>query len=257
MAQLSGMIADRAVLAMEGTDARAVLQGVVTSDVDRLAPDCALYSALLTPQGKYLFDFFMGLRGGEMFIDVARDQAAPLAQRLMMYRLRRDMEIAGAETPVALVWGEGAPPPGARPDPRAAGLGWRVYGAAPDVEAAARADYDALRIAHTAPETGVELLPNETFILEAGFERLNGVDFRKGCYVGQEVTARMKHKTELKKGLARVRVEGEATPGTPLMAEGKPAGALFTNIGGEGLAHLRFDRAAGEMLAGDAVVRRA
>ena len=247
---------NRAVLSVTGADARALLQDLVTNDLDRLGDGNLVYAALLTPQGKYLFDFFVGLDGDALFIDVARDQAAPLAQRLSMYKLRRDMDIAATETPVALVWGEGEPPAGARPDPRDPALGWRVYGGADGFDAADRAAYDDLRIANCAPETGVELLPNDTFILEAGFERLNGVDFRKGCYVGQEVTARMKHKTELKKGLAQVVVEGEAQPGEPITADGKPAGALFSVRNGRGLAHLRFDRANGEMSAGAAKVRR-
>ena len=107
------------------------------------------------------------------------------------------------------------------------------------------------------PETGIELVPNESYPLELGFERLSGVDFKKGCYVGQEVTARMKHKTELKKGLARVRVEGTAPVGSPIEgADGKPAGTLYTQANGLGLAYLRFDRAGGEMTAGKATLTR-
>ena len=118
------------------------------------------------------------------------------------------------------------------------------------------ADWDALRIASGVPETGIELLPDDSYILEAGFDRLNGVDFRKGCYVGQEVTARMRHKTELRKGLVRVEVEGAAPPpGTPLEAGGKVVGTLFSVADGAGLAHVRFDRAGAEMRAGDSVVR--
>jgi folate-binding protein YgfZ len=127
------------------------------------------------------------------------------------------------------------------------------------VTPADRHEYDALRVAAGVPETGVELVPDDTYILEAGFERLNGVDFRKGCYVGQEVTARMHHKTELRKGLVRVRVEGTAPPpGTEIRAEdGRAAGTLFSVCGGQGLAHLRYDRAAGPTTAGEAIVQRA
>jgi folate-binding protein YgfZ len=110
-------------------------------------------------------------------------------------------------------------------------------------------------VQHIIPEP--ELVENETYILEAGFERLNGVDFRKGCYVGQEITARMKHKTELKKGLRRVAVQGQAAFGDAITANGKPAGTLFTVVGEYGLAHLRFDRAQGEMQAGGANLRLA
>ena len=114
-----------------------------------------------------------------------------------------------------------------------------------------------MRVAHLIPETLIELIPDETYILEAGFERLNGVDFRKGCYVGQEVTARMKHKTELRKGLALVDITGAAPPGTPITADGKEAGMLFTRSGDRAIAHLRFDRADGPLRAGAADVRLA
>lgn len=256
---LTGFIDEtRAVLSVTGADARDLLQDLVTNDLEKLSPGALVYAALLTPQGKYLFDFFIGERDRALFIDVAAAQAPALAQRLSMYKLRRDMEIKATPTTVALTWGEGDAPSGAYADPRDASLGWRIYGDAPEMYPGTREDYDALRVTACAPETGVELVPNDTFILEAGFERLNGVDFRKGCYVGQEVTARMKHKTELKKGLARVSVDGAAAPGSPLTtSEGKPAGTLYTVVGGEGLAHLRFDRAEGEMLAGDAKVTRA
>ena len=117
-------------------------------------------------------------------------------------------------------------------------------------------DWDALRVAACIPETGVELIPDDTFILEAGVSSgLGGVDHRKGCYVGQEVTARMKHKTELRKGLATVDVAGVAPVGTPVMAGEKTRGhALIHRLGGQGIAYLRFDRAEGEMTAGDAKV---
>ena len=102
-------------------------------------------------------------------------------------------------------------------------------------------DWDAIRVHHLIPESGIELVPDDTYILEAGFERLHGVDFRKGCYVGQEVTARMKHKTELRKGLVRVQIDGAAPVGTEITAQdGKPVGTLFTQSGGFAMAHLRL-----------------
>jgi folate-binding protein YgfZ len=274
----------RAVLRLTGGAAREVLQGVVTSDVGRVAPGRAVYAALLTPQGKYLFDFFLldggngggnGDGNGVVLIDVARGRAAALAERLKMYCLRRDARVEGeAPLSVALLWpdsAEGHDHPAAPnwapnrgmavPDPRAGALGWRIYAEKPEIALADtgaapadRGEYDALRVEHLVPETGVELVPEETFILEAGFERLHGVDFRKGCYVGQEVTARMKHKATLRKGLVLVAVEGEARPGTEVTAEGKPAGTLFTVANGRGLAHLRLDRAGPGMRAGAARV---
>lgn len=257
----------RVVLAVAGADARSILQDVITNDLGGLETGQIVYAALLTPQGKYLFDFFvLPGDGDQLLIDVARDRAADLAQRLSMYCLRRDARIEGvAPLHVFLIWGDGPPvawPDGAQAlgDPRDPGLGWRVYApdgavmSLPEIELAERSQYDAMRISLAVPETGIELVPEDTYILEAGFERLNGVDFRKGCYVGQEVTARMKHKTELRKGLATVRVHGIGEPGTPIVAAGKPAGTLFSVSGDRGLAHLRFDRAGAGMSAGDATV---
>ena len=255
----------RGVIAIAGPDAREVLQGVVTNDMDRLGPDAPLYAALLTPQGKYLFDFFLVDGGdGRVLIDVARDRGQDLARALMGYCMRREAKVQGTGAmQVGLSSAPVTAPAGviAVPDAREPSLGWRIYGegladvlGARMMDKAAAAHRAALRVRHGVPETGVELLPNDTFILEAGFERLHGVDFRKGCYVGQEVTARMKHKTELRKGLVRVQVRGDAAPGTAIMANGKPAGTLFTVADGEGLAQLRFDRAGAGMQAGDAVV---
>jgi folate-binding protein YgfZ len=256
----AGFLDDRrAVLRIEGADARDWLQGLVTNDVRRLAPGAPLYAALLTPQGKYLFDFIL-VEGpdGAIWLDVAADRAAALAQRLGMYRLRRAVTVAPTDLRVALAWGA-RPETGAVvvADPRDARLGWRLYGSDPaaGLTPATRADYDALRVRLAVPDSGVELVPDDSYILEAGLDRLNGVDFRKGCYVGQEVTARMRHKTELRKGLVRVRVQGEAPPGTPVTtADGRAAGTLFTVADGHGLAHLRFDRMDGPLTAGPAAV---
>jgi folate-binding protein YgfZ len=151
-----------------------------------------------------------------------------------------------------VVRGLGAPPAGAFADPRHPALGWRLYGAGTEVWA----DWDALRVAHLIPESGIELVPDDSYILEMGFEALNGVNFKKGCYVGQEVTARMKHKTDLRKGLVQVAVTGSAPVGTSIEAEGREVGRLYTQSGGRGLAHLRLDQATGTMLAGTATVTR-
>ncbi|MEL6645837.1 MAG: folate-binding protein [Pseudomonadota bacterium] len=241
----------RTVFSITGSDARQFLQGLVTNDVDK-ARDGLVYAALLTPQGKYLADFFLWDRGEDILLDADGAQAPGLAQRLNMYRLRSDVAIA--ETPLRVGRGIGTAPDGALADPRHPDLGWRHYAEDP-VDGGV--DWDAVRVAQCVPEAGVELIPNETFLLEAGFERLHGVDFKKGCYVGQEVTARMKHKTELRKGFATVAVEGSAPVGTEIMAGGKTAGTLFTQADGRGIAYLRFDRAQGEMEAGEATVTRA
>ena len=269
---LTGLIPSRparVILRLTGEEARGFLQDLVSNDIRAAQGDQAVYAALLTPQGKYLADFIVVPEGPQdLLLDVSRDHAQALGQRLAMYRLRRQVGIEVAPLAVALAWGGVLPdlPPEIRAiaDPRDPALGWRLY--APDAEAALQAlgvpaadagAYDALRIAHAVPEAGLELTP-DSFILEAGFERLHGVDFRKGCFVGQEIVARMKHKTELRKGLVRVAVEGPAPePGAPIQtAEGRNAGTLHTVARGEGLALLRFDRAEGELTAGEAHLRR-
>lgn len=238
----------RSVLQVTGTDRVKFLQGLVTNDIRR-AEGGIIHTALLTPQGKYLADFFVIGRADDLLIDAPADQAAALAKRLSMYRLRADVQIGGTDLIVSR--GTGPAPDGALPDPRHPALGWRLYG---DTDLSDATDWDALRVAHLVPESGIELTP-DSYILEQGFERLHGVDFRKGCYVGQEVTARMKHKTELRKGLVQVAITGEAAPGTPiLMEDGREAGVLHTRAGDRAIAWLRFDRATGPMKAGEAVV---
>ncbi|MEM8629928.1 MAG: folate-binding protein [Pseudomonadota bacterium] len=245
-------VAERRVLRISGPDARDFLQGLVTNDIARIDGGL-VYAALLTPQGKYLADFFL-LQDPQdaeaVLLDVAEDFADGLVRRLTMYKLRAAVTIEATDLHVQR--GLKDAPEGALPDPRDAALGWRLYAAEPGAPSAT--DWDTLRIGLGVPETGADLRPDETFILEAGFERLDGVDFKKGCYVGQEVTARMKHKTELRKGLAVVEVEGQADPGTEIVTNGKVAGHLFSQAGGRGLAHLRFDRAGRDMRAGDATV---
>lgn len=241
---------DRRLLEVTGADRESFLQGLVTNDLRRLKAG-AVYAALLTPQGKYLADFLLVTRGDAILIDLHRDLAEAVARRLAMYRLRAAVQIAPSALQVSR--GLGPAPADAVEDPRHPALGWRRY--APEAGGAPTIDWDALRVAHCIPESLVELIPDETYILEAGFERLSGVDFRKGCYVGQEVTARMKHKTDLKKGFRTVAVTGSAPVGTAIEAGGKVAGTLFTQSGGRGIAYLRFDRALGEMTAGSAALR--
>jgi tRNA-modifying protein YgfZ len=246
---------ERQIFALTGADRQSFLQGLVSNDISRLAQG-PVYAALLTPQGKYLADFFVIDGGDRLLVDVAAPLAAGLMQRLSMYKLRADVQISA--TDLAVVRGtqevSGPPPAGALPDPRHPALGWRLYGPADALPAADTTDWDALRVAHVIPETGIELIPNDSYILEMGFERLHGVDFRKGCYVGQEVTARMKHKTELKKGLATLAIHGTAPLGTEITAEGKTVGTLYTQAGGQALAYLRQDRVAPRMQAGEATL---
>ncbi len=239
-------MSNRRILRLSGKDTESFLQGLITNDVQRL-DDGLVYAALLTPQGKYLADFILKRDGDSILLDVAETLADGLAKRLTMYKLRADVTID--ETDLNLQRGTGPAPDGALPDPRHSDLGWRAYSAAPEGDDGT--DWNAIRVRNCIPETGIELTP-DSYILESGFEALNGLDFKKGCYVGQEVTARMKHKTELRKGLRVVEIEGAAPVGTEIQSGGKPAGVLFTQSDGKAIAYLRLDRASDNMQASDA-----
>lgn len=240
---------NRRIFRLSGADTVSFLQGLVTNDVDRLA-DGLVYAALLSPQGKYLADFFLKRDGDSVLLDVDHTLADGLFKRLSMYKLRADVTIE--PTDLNLQRGTGPAPDGALPDPRHTDMGWRAYSDAPEGDDGS--DWDAIRVRHCIPETGIELTP-DSYILESGFELLNGVDFKKGCYVGQEVTARMKHKTALRKGLRRVEITGTAPVGAEILSGGKSAGTLFTQSGGSAIAYLRLDRAGDDMQADEAQLR--
>ncbi len=237
----------RKLLRVRGDEAKDFLQGLVTNDVAGL-DEGLVYTALLTPQGKLIADFFLVPSDDGILIDVDESLAETLLQRLSIYKLRAKIELE--KTDLTVSCGIDAMPQTAFFDPRHPSLGWRDYSGAP---AQNSVNWAELHVAACIPQSGIELTP-DTYILEAGFERLNGVDFRKGCYVGQEVTARMKHKTELRKGLVTVDIVGEAAPGTAIEADGKPVGTLYSQAGTKAMAYLRFDRASLYMQADSARV---
>ena len=239
---------NRAVLRLSGSDVREFLQGLVTNDVAGLDRGL-VYAGVLWPLCMLIAVFFLQAEGADVLVDAPAEVAEGLARRLTLYKLRADVAIEMTDLKVSR--GTGAAPKGALADPRAETLGWRLIG--PEALEDDGSDWDALHVAAIVPRWGRELGP-DAYVLEMGFERLAGVDFRKGCYVGQEVTARMKHKTELRKGLARVEIDGAAPVGTEITAAGKPVGVLGSQADGRALAYLRFDRAKGEMKAGDARV---
>lgn len=235
----------RKVFRFSGTDARKFLQNLITNDIKRLDTG-PIYSALLTPQGKFIADFFLIPDGNDILMDVDTDAAAPLIPRLNMYKLRADVTIS--ETNLIVSRGLKDAPEGAVADPRDANLGWRYYGA--EDHNTDTVDWDALRVDHKIPEMGREL-DAESYILEMGFEGLNGVDFRKGCYVGQEVTARMKHKTELRKGLVRLVSDADIPENADVVSNGKVIGRTHTSAGKRALAYLRYDRVDGDISVND------
>lgn len=238
----------RSLFEITGVDAEHFLQGLITNDIAGLA-DGLVYAAILTPQGKYLADFFLVRHGNAILMDIATEIAPGLTARLGMYKLRADVTIA----PSTLYMHRGPPPTPSDgfADPRNDAMGWRAY--RENVQSDDITDWDELRVAHCIPETGIELTA-DSYILEMGFEALHGVDFRKGCYVGQEIVARMKHKTELRKGLATVVISGSAPVGTSILRDGREVGTLLTQSGNTAIAYLRFDRAGHDMTAGDITV---
>lgn len=260
---------DRAVITLDGPDVRPLLQGIITADIGRLAPGKPLYACLLTPQGKYLFDFFLTDRGGPVWLDVAAIRAAELVKKLTLYRLRSQVTIAPApELAVYAAWG-GAMPAfpeavAATADPRAAALGERVTGTADAVEAAFRAAgfievdesaYHLRRIEAVIAEGESELTAEKSFPLEYGLDGFGAIDFDKGCYVGQEVTARTRHRGVIRKHLFRVQAEAGAplTDGAPVTASGREIGEIRSVVGPHGLALLRIEELEAARSAGAAI----
>lgn len=275
-------LANRAVLAISGEDARGFLQGLVSNDVDKVTPQNAIYAALLTPQGKYLHDFFIVAEDGALLLDCEAARLDDLVRRLTMYKLRAQVSIDRRDDlGVFALIGDGAidtaglaAEPGccspfagglAFTDPRLAAAGARAllpnaaektlqssgFGQA-DPEA-----YEARRIALGLPESGRDLVPDKSLLLETGFDELRGVDFEKGCYVGQEVTARMKHRDLVRKRILPVDIDGPAPPaGSEVLRGEVTAGEMLSAADGQGLALLKLEHVeAGESLtAGDATL---
>lgn len=263
-AQLEGMpiapLPDRAPIEISGEDRVAFLQGLVSNDVAQAAPGRAVWSALLTPQGKWLADFFVLSDGGRLLLDAEAAQAEMLLQKLSRFRLRSRVALAPAAGLAVFVgWGDSPMPSGlAAPDPRLAGAGWRALlppGAL--VADAGPEDYDRHRLALGLPDGSRDLESEKTVLLEAGFDELSGVSWSKGCYMGQELTARTKYRGLLKKRLFPVTVEGPLpAPGTPILRDGAEVGEMRSGAAGRGLALIRLAVPPGEPLScGEATLR--
>jgi len=246
---------DRGIVRVSGEDAASFLQGVLTNDVENLKPYEACYAALLSPQAKILFDFLVvrlpAEAGAAFALDCAASQAADLARRLSFYKLRAKIAIVdeSADHGIFAYWGiepEVAPGGIAYADPRARGLGRREIlpiAKAIAVAEANLAEYEALRISLGVPKGGVDFAYGDAFPHDVNMDLLNGVDFEKGCYVGQEVVSRMKHRGGVRKRIGRVRLDGAApAAGTPITDRDLPVGTLGSSADGLALALLRLDR---------------
>ncbi len=248
---------DRALLQVTGEEAVGFLQGLISNDMGRLAEAPAIYAALLTPQGKYLFDFLVVAADNGVLLDVEASRRSTLLQRLMLYRLRAKVELAPIDDQAVFVRFAEEPQPDVAPagvrvfkDPRHPGLGWRVIGPAdqasawlattgPEVSPTA---YRQQRLDLGIAEGSAELVPDHALLLESGFVELNGVCFDKGCFVGQELTARMRYRATVRKRVLPVHLDGPISPGTPILDGEVEVGQVLASDGAEGLALVRLDR---------------
>jgi folate-binding protein YgfZ len=239
-------LASRSLIALAGPDWRAFLQGLITQDVETLDPGEARFGALLTPQGRLLYDLFVVGRKDGCWLDVLAEHRAAIVQRLTMYRLRAKVEIAADETSVSILYGaEADPGPGWTRDPRLPALGWRGYGvAAPQGAAIAdEAARDAAKLALGVPGPA-DWGSDKTYPIEANFDLLNGIDFKKGCFVGQETTSRMKRRGQIKSRMLPITFEGLAlAPGAEVLAGELRAGLVTSSGAGRAMALVRLDRA--------------
>jgi folate-binding protein YgfZ len=232
-------LASRAVIAVGGADWRPFLQGLLTQDVETLAAGELRFGALLTPQGRLLFDLFIAGREDGCRLDCAAQRRDALVQRLTIYRLRAKVDIAADPVRVFAAWGAAPSEAGWATDPRLTALGWRRYGEAAAI--ASEADYEAHRLTLGVPGAA-DFGDDDTFPLEADFDLLNGVDFKKGCFVGQETTSRMKRRGTLKTRMAPIAFDGPPPePGAELLAGTLRAEAL-TGRDGRAMALVRLDR---------------
>jgi len=268
------VLEERGVLAVAGDDASPFLQGLISNDINKVSGERAIHAALLTPQGKYLHDFFVAeAPDGGFLLDCERTRLDDLAKRLTLYKLRSKVEISdhsdqwlvaalpGVQAAAALGLagepGRAAAQAGgvAFVDPRLAALGARAIlprdgaaGVLSDLgfSVGARTDYDLLRLDLGVPDGSRDMVIDKSILLESGFDELNGVDWGKGCYMGQELTARTKYRGLIKKRLLPIEIEG-ALPeaGTPVTLDGKEVGEVRstapTGSGGRGLALIRLE----------------
>lgn len=237
---------DRGVLEIAGPDRAAFLQGLVSNDVTAIPAGGAVWAALLTPQGKWLADFFVLEAGETLLLDAEAAQIPDLALRLGRFRLRSKVTLrdASADWRMHAAWGTAAAPDGlAARDPRLPEAGWRLLAAAPLPANATAEDYDRHRLALGLPDGSKDLEREKSILLEAGFDELNGVSWSKGCYMGQELTARTRYRGLIKRRLVPVRVDGPLPPrgATLTDAAGVEIGEMRSGRDDAGLAVLRID----------------
>lgn len=264
----SAFLPDRGVIKVAGEDARNFLNGLVTTDLDRLKPGLGRFGALLTPQGKIIVDFLItevpAGHGGGFLIDCPKALADSLATKLKFYKLRAKVTVDNLSDDLGVLaaW-DGQPaaqPDLAFVDPRNDGLGYRIL--IPEnlkqklsdligAQLVDAAEYEAHRIALGVPRGGLDFMYSDAFPHETNMDRLAGVDFDKGCYVGQEVVSRMQHRGTARTRSVKVLLDGASPePGATILAGDKPVGTIGSTAGGKGVALVRIDRVAEALDAG-------
>lgn len=246
---------DRSLVDVSGPDARSFLQGLITCDMEKVSPDVAGFGALLTPQGKIITDFLIYAQGEGFLLDVPRAQVADLLKRLTLYKLRAKVSVS--ERPdlcVVAVWDEVVA--GTVADPRSSELGSRVVVTR---DAAAKfgddvSAYEARRIQNGIPKGGVDFTYGDAFPHDVNMDLINGVDFRKGCYVGQEVVSRVQHRSTARRRILKLAFDGAApAAGVPLMAGEIEIGVVGSSFGNVALVSVRTDKLEDARAAGVAV----
>lgn len=267
----AALLTDRGVMRVSGEPARHFLHNLVTANIEALSPGQASYAALLTPQGKIVADFIVveapAEDGGGFFIDCPKALVTDLAQKLNFYKLRAKVTIERLDAlSVLAAWdGDGATDYGLfYRDPRLPTLGQRVL-LPPEVAKEAAADlgaslvdpseYEAHRIAMGVPRGGVDFIYGDVFPHDADLDKLGGVDFRKGCFIGQEVVSRVEHRGTARNRIVPVEFDAHAAEdGSAVMAGDKAVGTMGSSAGNIGLAMLRIDRVADALAAGTPLV---
>ncbi|WP_321335632.1 folate-binding protein YgfZ [Breoghania sp.] len=254
----------RGVVRISGEGAEHFLQGLLTCDVEDLAPHEGRYGALLTPQGKILFDFLLTHADNGFLFDLPASLVADFIKRMRLYKLRAKVDIDNlCDTHhVLALWGDAVEAPSASglfKDPRHGDLGFRLIqptdGAVPaGLESRTQDDWQAHRISLGIPEGGLDFEYGQTFPHDADMDQLSGIAFGKGCYVGQEVVSRMRHRGTARKRIVKVKGQAEMpVAGTPITAGGKAVGTLGSHAGSIGLALVRIDRIGNALRSGEPI----
>ena len=235
------LVGNRGLLLLQGDDVRPFLQGIITNDITKLTPEKSLYAAMLTPQGKFLYDFFLYDFEGGIVLEYYKPKETDIIKKLTMYRLRSKVTFTPLNDYAVVAGWDGA---SGLNDPRDARMGARFVTKEATKNTASAEEYHQRRIGFTVPEMPDDLVSEESFPLPCNLEEINAIDYKKGCYVGQEVTARSKYRGNIRKKIFTVEFKGTAPQaGTAIAAEGKTIGTMLSSTGNIGLAQLEIEAA--------------